>query len=91
MQPLVGAALAGLVAAGSIVLAALVPVRHLDRNVLRLGGAVSLALVGLAVLGAPVPASAPIAAMACTLGAALAVPGLAARARRPEPGGRKAG
>jgi hypothetical protein len=75
MDPLIGAVLAAAVAWLSIVTAALFPV-PLDLGWLRRLGAVSLALLGLAAFGLPVPGFLPVAVLVVGLGLALAAPRL---------------
>lgn len=74
---------AALVAAGaawlSIFAAAHLPASRLDLRAVRLTGAASLALLGLAALGLPVPAWAPVAVLA----AGMAGTALWSLARRP--------
>ena len=55
MEPVVGAAVAAAVAWASILAASLAPAHRLDPRALRLGGGLSLAAVGLALLGVPLP------------------------------------
>jgi hypothetical protein len=62
MEPVVGAAVAAVVAWLSILGASLLPARRFDPRALRVGGGLSLAAVGLAMMGAPIPAWLPIAA-----------------------------
>lgn len=77
MEPLVGALVASAVAWLSIVAAAIFPV-PLDLGWLRRLGAASLAVLGLAVLGLPVPGWLPVVLLVAGLVAALVAP----RARR---------
>lgn len=73
MEPLVGAIVASAVAWASIVAAAVFPV-PLDLGWLRRLGAASLAVLGLAVLGAPLPEWLPLALLALGLVVALVAP-----------------
>jgi len=79
MDPLTGALVAAGVAWVSILLAALLPVRPSFVRRLRGAGAVSLLLVGLALLGAPVPGALPLFVLAAGVGWAA----LASREREP--------
>ena len=85
MDALMGAAIAGAAGAVSIVAAALLPTRLLDSRVLRLSGAVSIALMGAVALGVPMPSAAPLALLVCGLVAAFVKPMLrpAPAAQRP--------
>ncbi|MGB1586103.1 MAG: hypothetical protein ACPHID_03550 [Thermoplasmatota archaeon] len=60
MDPLTAALLAGLVAWGSIFLVARAPSIPVDVQGLRRVGAATIAVLGLQVLGVPIPASAPL-------------------------------
>ncbi|MEK6984781.1 MAG: hypothetical protein AABX89_00135 [Candidatus Thermoplasmatota archaeon] len=73
MDPLVGALVASAVAWLSIVAAAVFPVR-MDLGLLRLLGAISIALLGLAAFGLPVPGWLSLAVLAAGIVAALAAP-----------------
>ncbi len=79
MDSLIGALVAAAVAWLSIVAAAVFPV-PLDLGWLRRLGAVSLALLGILALGAPVPGWLPLAVLGLGLAAAMVSPFL----RRPD-------
>lgn len=75
MDPVAGAIVAAAVAWLSIIAAAVFPVR-MDLGLLRLLGAISIALLGLAALALPVPGWLPLAVLAAGIVAALAAPRL---------------
>lgn len=79
MDPLVGAAIAAVAAVLSIAGAVLVPAKRLPVQRLRRVGAVSLALVGLGLLGVPIPTIAPLGVLLGGAALALAVPRRAPR------------